>query len=103
MLEFPDVVSVEIFRPNRTRLAIAGDRNLAPTAAPDFDRITASGGLDSENDRIWSFTAAVVSSITEEDPFAVGRDQTVLGYVRLNLSKESLNQIKPDVTKNRLA
>jgi diguanylate cyclase (GGDEF)-like protein len=93
MLKFPDVVSVEIFRPNRTRLAFAGERIFTPTAKPDFDQAVKDGRLDFEDDQIWSFLAPVVRNVDRDDPFAEDLEESVLGFVRINLSKASLNQI----------
>ena len=93
MLEFPDVVSVEIFRPNRTRLAFAGDKLFTPTTKPGFDQAVETGSLDFEDDRIWSFFAPVVRNVERDNPFAEAQEESVLGFVRINLSKASLNRI----------
>ncbi len=94
ILEFPDVVAVEIFRSDLTALLFSGQ-----TEFQIDDPVTGlpMPVLAKQNDLSWYFEAPVFHLPTMPTPFADNNQaRQILGYVRVSISKKSLNQATAD-------
>jgi two-component system, sensor histidine kinase RpfC len=88
VLEFPDVVAVELLRIDFSTLIFKGDK-LFQLKAPK--NIPNSSVLEIETNNSWNFISPVISKDDEESPFEDSEHQsnTALGYIRISLSKAS--------------
>lgn len=101
VLAFPDVVRVEIRQPNGKVLSAHGPEGavltLADEAPPSGILMSSTAFLDGEDDKDWRFVA-LVRTADHVSPFEmdVTRGQA-LGYVRVVLSKASLDRAMVDL------
>ncbi|TXT37270.1 MAG: diguanylate cyclase, partial [Comamonadaceae bacterium] len=95
-LAFPDVIRVEIRHPDGATLSAHGAQGVAMTPAsevpPNWGNAPSAAFLEAEDDKNWRFVAQVRTA-DQMSPFEmeVTSGQT-LGYVRVVLSKASLDQ-----------
>jgi len=90
ILDFPDVVAAEIYRYDNSMLTYAGDEQFK---IDKTIHLTQAAELHFENDRSWYFVAPVIQLAEEDNPFEeVDQGDELIGYVRLAISKESLNE-----------
>ena len=98
-LSFQDVVRVEIWHANG-RLLIAREKGTAPVVSKDVVVYPGREGavLEKETENAWHFVATVFAKDDTPSPFEVTpRDEEVLGYVRILLSKDTLAQLMANV------
>ena len=103
MLAFPDVLAVGIYDDTKEQLYSSGYGTSSETTQWSWPESTS---LDYENENVWHFVAPVYtgSQADEESPF-LGAEMPaeLVGYVRIQLGKASLQRMEADIFRYNIA